>query len=99
MSARLDALRDRRLALVARSDTDRDAVAATFDELAGELHIADRVVATAQRLSRHHVWVGVAAAGLVLAPVLMRRWIRSAGWWLPVAIGVFRLTRKKRTSD
>jgi hypothetical protein len=96
MTGHVDTLRDRLDALVARSDADRNAVAADFNALADELHIADKVVATARRLNEHRVWVGVAAAALILAPKMTRKLIRGANWLLPAALGVMRILRRAR---
>ena len=94
MSSHLETLRERRAAIIAACDADRMAVADSFEELQHELRIADRVVSAAQRFSRNKVVVGVLAAGLVAAPVLARKWIRRAAWWLPVAIQGYKIIKQ-----
>ena len=96
MSSQLDVLRERRLAIVAVCDADRAAVADAFGDVERDLHIADRVVRVAQRLNRNRVVVGVMAAGLALAPVLTRKWIRRAAWWLPIVIQGYRIIQSSR---
>jgi hypothetical protein len=93
MSSHLESLRERRLAIIASCDADRMAVADSFGEIQHELRIADRVVSAAQRFSRNKVLVGVLAVGLVAAPILARKWIRRAAWWLPVIIQGYRTIR------
>jgi hypothetical protein len=89
-------LRERRLTLVTACDQDRAAVAKAFGGVEHELRIADRVVATAQRLRGHPVIVGVLAVGTILAPVLARKWVRRAASWLPLAIQAYRMVRNRR---
>lgn len=101
MSSRLDSLRERRLAIVAACEQDRADVASAFGGIQRELHVADRVIAVAQRVKENRVLVGAVAAALVLAPVFARKWIRRAAWWLPVAIQGYRIvqsSRNKRSS-
>ena len=94
MSERLDTLCERRLAIVAECEQDRTDVANAFGAIQRELHVADRVIAVAQRVRVNRVMVGAMAAGLVLAPVLARKWIRRAAWWLPVIIEGYRTIRQ-----
>ncbi len=94
MSSHLDALRERRLAIVAACEQDRNDVARAFGGIQRELHVADRVIAFVQRARDNRVVVGLVAAGLVLAPVLARKWIRRAAWWLPIAIQGYRIIRQ-----
>ena len=91
MSSRLETLRERRLAILAACDQDRKDVANAFGGVQRELRVADRVVAAAQRLKHHKTMAGVMAAGLVLAPVFARKWIRRASWWLPIALQGYRM--------
>ena len=97
MSAHLDGLRERRLAIVAVCDQDRADVAQAFGGIQRELHVADRVVAFVQRIHGNRAVMGIAAAGLVLAPVFARKWIRRAAWWLPVAIQGYKIIQSSRT--
>jgi hypothetical protein len=97
MSSRLDGLRERRLALVATCDRDRDQVAAAFGGIERKLEIADRVVSAVQRLNRNRVVMAVVAAGLILVPVLTRKWVRKAAWWLPIVISGVRFLRSRRS--
>jgi YqjK-like protein len=107
MSAHLDGLRERRLAIVAACDQDRADVAKAFGGVEHELRIADRVVSTIQRLKSNPVIVGVLAAGTILVPALTRKWVRRASVWLPIAISGYRIMtqssrsgrRKRRGSD
>ncbi|HKW13788.1 MAG TPA: hypothetical protein VJS69_04810 [Candidatus Krumholzibacteria bacterium] len=96
MSSRLETLRERRLAMVATCEQDRIDLSDAFAGVQRELHVADRLVAVAQRLSRHKAILGVMAAGLVLAPVMARKWIRRASWWLPIAIQGYRIIQSSR---
>ena len=97
MSSRLETLRERRLAIVAACEEDRIAVADAFAGVQRELHVVDRVVATAQRVKQHKMVVGLIAAGLVMAPVLARKWIRRAAWWLPIVIQGYRIIKSSRS--
>lgn len=97
MSSRLDALRERRLAIVAACEEDRAGVAQALGGIQRELHVADRVIAVAQSIKANRVMMGVVAAGLVLAPVFARKWIRRASWWLPVAIQGYKIIQSSRT--
>jgi len=99
LSSHLEMLRERRMALVAACDLDRADVAKAFGGVEHELRVADRVVATVQRLKSHPVIVGVLAAGTILAPVLARKWVRRAASWLPIAIQAYRMVRGRRTPD
>jgi len=87
----------RRSDLIARAETDRNALAAAFADVQAELHVADRVVAMAQRVGRHKWILGVAAAGMVVAPVLARKWIRRGAAWLPLVLAGYRVVRKARS--
>jgi len=107
LSSPLDGVRARRLALVAECDRDREQLAVAFGGVRRELHVADRLVAIAQRLSRHRAIMGVVAAGLIFNPALARKWIRRASLWLPIAIDGYRIIgqssqrerRERRRSD
>jgi hypothetical protein len=94
MSSRLDSLGERRLAIVAACDQDRADVAQAFGCIQRELHVADRVIAVAQGIKANRVVMGAVAAGLVLAPVFARKWIRRAAWWLPVAIQGYKIIKQ-----
>jgi hypothetical protein len=96
MSSRLLELRERRLAIVAACDQDRRELADAFGGLERELHFADRIVRVAQRVKRNRAVMGVLAAGLVLAPILAKKWVRRAAWWLPVAIQGYRIIQSSR---
>jgi len=96
--SRLETIAERRRSLIAQCDADRAALATAFRGVERELHIADRVVAMARGLNRHRVLVGVAAAGLILAPVMARKWIRNAVWWLPIAIEGYRVVKNLRAA-
>ncbi len=99
MSSHPETLRERRLALVAACDQDREQLAGAFDDIQHELRIADHVVSVAQRLKSHPVLVGVVAVGAILAPVLARKWVRRAASWLPIAIQGYRFMMNRRKSD
>jgi hypothetical protein len=96
LSSHLETLRQRRLAIIAGCDQDREQLAAAFHGIEHELRIADRVVATAQRLKSNPVIVGVLAVGTILAPVLARKWVRRAASWLPIAIQAYRMFKGSR---
>jgi YqjK-like protein len=93
LSSRLEMLRERRLAIVAGCERDREQLAQAFGGIQRELHVADRVIAIARRLSRHRAILGVVAAGLILTPVLARKWVRRASLWLPIAIEGYRIVK------
>jgi phosphatidylglycerophosphate synthase len=80
--------------MVAVCEQDRIELSDAFAAAQRELHVADRVVAAAQRLARHKAILGMMAAGLVLAPVMARKWIRRASWWLPILIQGYRIIRQ-----
>jgi hypothetical protein len=95
-------LRERRLALVGACEGDRRGVAEAFGAIERELHVADRVIAVAQRVSSNRAVMGALAGVLIVAPVLARKWIRRAAWWLPIAIQGYRIiqsSRRKRRSS
>jgi hypothetical protein len=98
MSSRLDELRERRLGLVARSDDDRNALAGTFGGVEKQFHVVDMLVSVVQRVNRHRAILGLVAGGLILTPVVTKRWVRRASWLLPLAIAVFREMRSTRES-
>ena len=77
MIARMRALRERRLELVARSRLEREHVAAAVSPLQDRLHAADRI---ATALRSHPVAAGIAAAGAFLfdARALLRWGVRVA---------------------
>lgn len=97
MTGRFGTLRERRLAIVAGCEQDRLDVADAFRGMQRELHVADRVVAAAQRVKDHKFVVGLIAAGLVMTPVLMRKWIRRASWWLPILIQGYKIIQSSRS--
>ncbi len=97
MSSR-DALVERRLALVARSDENRAALAVVFGSLERRLAIAEVVVATARRINRHRVLIGALAVGLIIAPRTLRKWMRRAMGVLPFAIEAYRAITRRRTA-
>lgn len=99
MSSHLEMLRERRLALIASCEEDRAQLADAFSTVEHEFRIADRIVATAQRLKGHPAIVGILAAGSILAPVLARKWVRRAASWLPIAIQAYRMVRNRRAPD
>ena len=63
MIAKMLALRERRVELVARSALERANLAATISPLHGKLHTADRI---ATSLRSHPVAAAIAAAGMFL---------------------------------
>jgi hypothetical protein len=93
MSSPVEGLAGRREALIARSDRERAALAATLGGFEKVIAVAELGVAAARGIQRHRVLVGVATAGLVLAPLAARTWMRRAIWWLPIAIEGYRLAR------
>jgi hypothetical protein len=99
MSSHLDMLSERRVELIAACDQDRRDLAIAFHGVEHELRVADRVVATVQRLKGNPVIVGVLAVGTILAPMLARKWVRRAASWLPIAIQAYRMVRNRRTPD
>lgn len=96
MSSHLESLRERRMAIITACDLDRDAIAESFAALQYELRFADRVVSAAQKFSRNKVMIGALAVGLVAAPVMARKWIRRASWWLPILVQGYRTIQSSR---
>ena len=96
MSPHLETLRERRLALVAACDQDRLDVAGEFGAMQRELHVSDKIVSIAQRVSRNRAVIGALAVGLIAVPALTRKWIRRAAWWLPIAIQGLRIIHSAR---
>ena len=97
MSGFMESYEKRRSDLSARAEADRNALAAAFADVQEELHVAEKVVAIAQRVARHKWIFGVAAAGMVVAPLVARKWIRRAAAWLPIALAGYRVVRKARS--
>ena len=97
--SRLDELAERRREIIVACDTDRDALASSFTGMERELRIADRIVSVARTMNRHRALVGAAAAGLLLAPAVTRKWIKKLSGWLPVVIEGYRAFKKARTEE
>ena len=96
MSSRLETLRERRLAIVDACEQDRIELADAFAGVQRELHVADKLVSLVQRVRSNRGLIGALAAGLILTPVLARKWIRRASWWLPIAIQGYRIIQSSR---
>jgi hypothetical protein len=94
--SRLETLRERRLAIVAACEQDRADVADAFGGIQRELHVADKIVSLAQRLKGNPAVIAVMVGGLIFTPVLARKWIRRAAWWLPIAIQGYRIIQQSR---
>lgn len=95
MSARMQALAERRKALVARSDRERAELAALFGGIENRMWLVDTVVAGARRVGRNRFLVGAAGVLLVLAPIAARSWLRRAVWLLPVVIEGYRAVKSR----
>jgi hypothetical protein len=82
----MQALADRRLALIARSDLDRAALGAELSGIQRKVAFLESGIAFAQRVQRHRVFLGLATVWSVVAPVAARTWIGRLSWGLPLAI-------------
>ena len=96
MSAHLDRLAGRRAELVARSDANREALAASFGTIERRLWLVERVVGAARRLHRYGAVAGAVAVGLILAPRSSRSRLRGVVRALPLVIEFFRVVRSRR---
>ncbi len=97
--SRLGELAERRREIIAACDADRDALAQSLTGMEREIRIADRIVLVARAMNRHRVLVGAAAAGLLLAPAVTRKWIKKLSGWLPLVIEGYRAFKKLRTGE
>lgn len=93
MSTGRDTVAGRRMALIERSDRNRDALAATVVGLERRFAVAELVVATVRRLHGNRGLVGAAALGLIFAPLAARRWARRALLLAPLALEGYRIAR------
>lgn len=89
----MQALADRRRALVARSDLDRAALVAELSRIRRSAAILEAGVAFAQRVKHHRLLLGAATVWSVLAPVAARTWIGRLTWGLPLAIEFVRAVK------
>jgi hypothetical protein len=94
----MESFEKRRSDLVARAEADRNALAAAFDSVQDELHVADKIVATARKVSRHNWLCGVLAAGMIVTPIVTRKWLQRSAWWLPLVLAGYRVVKKHRSS-
>lgn len=95
MNSRLRVLAERRMALLVRSDRDRDGLAMTLGGLESKFAVAETVVAAARGLSRHRALVGAAGLFLIFAPIGSRSWIRRAMWLAPLALQGYRTVKAR----
>lgn len=94
MRSRIQALAERRQALVRRSDAHRARLAATVEGLHREVAIAETVVTVVRGVRRHRALFGAVAAALLLfGPSRTRRWLAGATAFAPFAIGAWRLAK------
>lgn len=93
MSARLDAIAERRKALLARSDQNRAELGTIFGGLERKFAVAERVVAAARGLSRHRALFGAAGVSLILVPLASKTWLRRVMWAVPLALQVYRTVK------
>ncbi len=98
MSSQPDAMTERRKALIARCDEQRDELGAIVNEIENKIALAETVVAAAHGLHRHRALVGAAGAFMILGPVSARSWVRRALWLIPVAIEGYRGIRAHQTT-
>lgn len=94
MSGHFQALAARREEAVTRTDRERAALGSALDDIERRFHLVEAGLASAQRMRRHRVVMGAVAVWSVLAPVAARAWIRRLGWWVPLAIEGYKLTRQ-----
>jgi uncharacterized protein YigA (DUF484 family) len=94
MRSRIQALAERRQALVRSSAEHRARLAATVDGLHREIAIAETVVTVVRGVRRYRAFFGAVAAALLLfGPSRTRRWLAGAAAIAPFAIGAWRLAR------
>lgn len=93
MSSGTDTAAGRRMALIERSDRNREALAATVGGLERQFAVAELVVAAVRRLRWNRGVVGAAALGLILAPAAARHWVRRALLLAPLALEGYRIAR------
>jgi len=89
----MQALADRRMALIARSDLDRAALGAEVSGIQRKVAFLEAGIAVAQRVKRHRLFLGAATVWSVLAPVAARTWIGRLTWGLPLAIEGLRVAK------
>ena len=99
MSTPIDDPAQRRVELIERMDHDREAVAEAFTAVRGRLKVAEKIVSVVQRANRHRGVSGTLAMLAIVAPFFARKWIKRAGWFLPLVIEGIRLVRRKRNDD
>jgi hypothetical protein len=79
---RLIAWRERRAALLAQADAEREALAAVLARTDVAAHWLEAGIAAGAELRRHPAWIGAGAALLfVLRPKRVLKWLAS-GWSL-----------------
>ncbi|HEX6850925.1 MAG TPA: hypothetical protein VF139_05920 [Candidatus Polarisedimenticolaceae bacterium] len=94
MRSRIEALAERRLALVRSSDAHRAQLGATVEGLHREIAIAETVVTVVRGVRRYRALFGALAAALLLfGPSKTRRWLAGAAALAPFAIGTYRLAK------
>ena len=96
MSTPMDDPAQRRVELVERLDRDREAVAEAFTDVRGRLKVAEKVVSAVQRANQHRALSGTLAMLAIVAPFFARKWLKRAGWFLPLVIEGIRFVRRKR---
>lgn len=97
MNSRLDALAERRKALIARSDQQRAELTMVFGGIERRFVAMEVVAAGARRLYRHRVLIGAVGTFVVLGPAATRSWFRKALWVAPLALKGYR--RMKARAD
>lgn len=96
MSTPIDDPAQRRAELIERIDRDREAVAEAFTAVRGRLKVVENVMSVVQRANRHRALSGTLAMLAIVAPFFARKWLKRAGWFLPLVIEGIRLVRRKR---
>ena len=92
----MDDAAQRRAHLIERMDRDREAVAEAFTAVRGRLKVAENVVSAVQRANRHRTLTGTLAVLAIVGPFFARKWMKRAGWFLPLIIEGIRLVRNRR---
>jgi hypothetical protein len=82
----MQALADRRAALIARSDRERAALGAEVGVIQRRVAFLEAGLAVAQQVRRNRVFLGLATVWSVVAPVAAKTWIGRLSWGLPLAI-------------
>ncbi|MBK8167054.1 MAG: hypothetical protein IPK64_14025 [bacterium] len=93
MTGRAQELALRRRELVARSESQRNAVGATFGDIERRLGFVEVGLSLARRVHRHRALLGAFTIWSAVAPAAAKLWVRRLGWWIPLGLEGFRLAK------